>query len=182
MKPVPDCVTQRIKLLAQIESAFVGNDIPATAEIAAGDATQGQEYAYSQAFFGGRRWHDIEYVDILEAYPSGASAAVTFLSDQGFAFYLPLFMSCVLTKFCESGTLLESLLAELARSASPSGAKQFEARISLLNLSQKQCVAQFLSFLASCHSNDLPEDIYGRISPNVLLSDFWSDLLPPTEI
>lgn len=182
MNPITDCATERIEILKQIGHAFLGNDIPATPEISAGDSTQGQEYAYSQAFFAGRRWQDIEYVDILEKYPSGASAAVTFLSDRGFVYYLPLFMSCVLAKFYESGALLESLLPELAETRSPNGEEQFVARVSLLNMNQQQCVARFLNFLATCHSYDLPEDIYGKIAPNVLLSGFWSVLLPPTSI
>lgn len=174
MKIVTDCAMERIEIIVQIGRAFANSEIPSADNISAGPAALGQEYAYVQTFYAGRPWQDIEHSDILEKYPSGASAAVTFLGDHGFAYYLPLFMSCVLTQFYESGSLLESLLSELARAEIPNGEAQFQARISLLSLSQKQCVARFLNYLATCHSSDLPEDIYGEIAPNVLLSRFWS--------
>ncbi len=169
-----NCNKARIDLLKQIESAFANVEAPEFIKISAGSAAQGQEYAYSQAFFGSRRWQDIGHTDVLEKYPSGASAAVTFLSDVGFTYYLPLFMSCSVASFDESGVLLESLLAELAPPETPGQYEQFLIRFSLLDASQKQCVVRFLKFLVTCHSNDLPENIYGRISPKAILSSFWA--------
>lgn len=172
-----NCQSERTEILALLRSTFARKSPPASEVTSAGTADQGVEYSYSRNFFAGRKWQEIECAEVLQKYPSGASAMLTFLSDEGFAYYLPLFMSCVLDAFDESGSLLESLLAELAPS-NPTGSQKPVARnIEMLSAEEKECVARFLNYLATCHSAELPEEIYQDIAPKVILSRFWSAFL-----
>ena len=177
MKSNPNCVAYRAEILAEIKLVFDLKDVPLPWEIPAGNRDQSFEYAYSQDFFAGRKWQTIGHGDLLHRYPSGASAVVTFLSDAGFAYYLPAFMSCVLEDFRESGTLLESLLTELGDQRTSNDSELLSSKVALLNAGEKHCVAHFLNFLAGCHSAELPEEIYGGIAPSVLLARSWGAFL-----
>jgi hypothetical protein len=168
MKPSIDCAAYRVEVLALIKVAFGAKKVPSPSEIPAGKPDQSQEYAYSQDFFAGRQWQALKHSDLLHRYPSGASAMVTFLSEVGFAYYVPAFMSCILENFRESGTLLESLLTELSALSVAKGSELLSSKVEHLNAAEKQCIAHFLSFLATCHSTELPEETYGDIAPSVL--------------
>lgn len=86
-------------------------------------------------------------------------------------------MLCIINEFSDSGDLLESLLPELRESNLPSGRKDFSARYTSLTLEQKSCIAEFLRYLSICHKKDFPNEIYGNITPNRILSEFWSEYL-----
>lgn len=182
MKHAAHCDTEREKILVRIEKLFNKKGSPPREIIPAGPPDHSFEYAYSADFFAGRMWTDISDTELLNTYPTGASAAVTFLSDPGFFYYLPLFMSCVLRNFTESGTLVQSLLFDLMRPSNLNGQEQFDARFGELEIAKKTCVAHFLKFLAECHADSYPPDIYEATSPEVSLSRYWAQFLekPPS--
>jgi hypothetical protein len=177
MKYSARCDSEREKLLVQIKHSFDSKGNPLRENIPAGPVDQSFEYAYSAEFFAGRLWTEIGDDELLNSYPTGVSAAVTFLSDQSFFYYLPLFMSCVLRKFDESDALAQSLLFDLMRPSTLQGQNQFDARFLDLELSKKKCVARFLKFLVECHAGKYPSDIYEASSPDISLPRYWIQFL-----
>jgi hypothetical protein len=177
MKQEFDCVKDKEKLLSEIRRVFREENVPAAAGTPDGPADQGFEYDVCKKFYASRSWPDISYEELLNTYPSGVSAAVTFLSDQGFTYYLPLFMSCILDRFDESAGLAESLLYDLMRPATPHEQKQFDNKIVALDAAQRKCVAHFLEYLAQCHAESYPRDVHIHGSPEESLSHYWSRFL-----
>lgn len=166
------CASERVALLNEMIHIFKERKAPSPVEVSEGDASLSFEYAYCQQFFAGRRWFEIGYDELRYSYPSGASAMVTFLSDVGFIYYLPAFMSCVLDDFHASETLLESLLFKFSPGSSINSEAQFFLKYSNLLVNERKCLLRFLSFLSCCHADDLPVEIYGDAAPEKILAKF----------
>lgn len=171
------CASLKARLLMDVVQSFPIENSLYAFEIPAGNPSASSEYLHSQIFFQNRKWTEISFDELLNQYPSGASAAITFLSDKAFRYYLPLFLSCIVNDFYKSDVLSESLIADLVPSLQAHRRKAFDIRFSSMDLDQKKCVALFLKFLAECYQDEFPCAENDFISPAIALNRYWNEFL-----
>lgn len=159
------CELVKSELLRTIEQQFSHDAQISAAVISAGSREQSSEYAYIQDFYAGRSWREIEPDDLLNRYPSGTSAAVTFLSDAGLRKYVPLFMSCILKDIEGSVELGESILYHFR----PEEADTWDA----CSEGQKGCIAQFLQYLVKCAGTAYSAESHSDSAPAITLARYW---------
>jgi hypothetical protein len=164
------CEMRREQLLRMLSRVFANSGSPPIGdEVSLGSVRLGHEYQYSQDFFSGKEWELIEDGALLRKYPSGASAAVTFLSDKAFCYFLPAFIRCVLRSFNDSEEyqLLSSILFDLTPGISDAEQHAFLSRIEHLSLAQRAIVAEFIQYLMCCHQDSM---VSHRVAD---LKSFW---------
>jgi len=159
-------------ILEAIQVAFSSEQPPLRQHIPAGPAEQSIEYKYALEFYDSRRWQDISLEELV-CYKSGISAAVTFLSDVAFIYYLPLFMRCVVIDYEGSDLLVDSLLSELTLTEEESAGGTGTARFMSLKGVQKTAVAKFLKYLKQSHSESFPPEIGLEVTPDIALKRYW---------
>ncbi|MEG4323678.1 MULTISPECIES: DUF6714 family protein [unclassified Microcoleus] len=171
------CDELKNQLLDFVRAAFSDNKLIHTQQISAADSNLSFEYEYCQKFFNARKWQDISCSELLNEYPSGVSAALTFLSDAEFNYYLPIFMYCSVAEFEVAGELTESLLSELNSCKPHENSIAQGQKFHALNNLQKKCVAEYLVYLATCRSSFYPIETHKDLAPSKLLADYWNQFL-----
>ncbi len=171
-----ECPDLRAQLLVNIKQSFPEEYLLSTTNIPVGNPSTSSEYLVSQLFFQNRKWTEITFDELL-SYPSGASAAITFLSDRAFCYYLPLFLFCIVDDYYKSDVMSESLISDMTPGLQTHRREAFDSRFVFLGVEQRRCVALFLKFLTQCYADDFPNADVDDISPAVALSRYWGEFL-----
>lgn len=118
------------------------------------------------AFFRGRDWRAVTGPALASSYEGDPSAALRFLRDEGFLYYLPAFLTIALDP--QAGDIADSVSYALTAPGSDRAEDRqaFRARMSRLSDAEKNAVTAVLRHLS---------DREGAGSPaHDALKDFWT--------
>jgi len=101
-------------------------------------------------YFKGKQWQDLTYGRMRTDYPSDPTAAIHFMRDEGFAYYLPAFLGMAMDMEVagDMADTIVSALTEPAPSAATVDRSRFAARMATLSLQEKKTIRDVLMYLA----------------------------------
>lgn len=110
------------------------------------------EYEGNQVthYFRGKRWQDITLEGLTKEYSGDAAASFHFMTDEGFLYYLPAFLSAALD-LSRAGNIADALCAALSptiSNADEEDIRRINVRLRSLSPEEKNAVRQVLGHLA----------------------------------
>ena len=159
LKPAPNAIATRTRAFLQYED---------------------EEGRVAERFFAGKDWRDMTYRVIREGLTTPESAALTFMSPEGFRYFLPAYMLIALEEYDISDVTAESAILsltpdvlEFTGNADDPGS-WFGRRVGGFTDAQRRAIAGFLLAMQEMHGQDFSEDS----SPMAALERYWARFLP----
>jgi hypothetical protein len=150
-----------------IVKAFAGRSYPGDDRIALSDPRHpGYEGHRVAAFFRGKDWREVAAHGLETGYEGDPTAALRFLRDEGFHYYLPAFLTIALDP--HAGDIADAVAYALtAPGSGPAEDRpQFQARMGRLSHEEKKAVTAVLRHLAEREGPGSPAQ--------TALQSFWT--------
>jgi len=138
------------EVVEHIRSAFGGSRCPPPGRIVYDSSGSHAEAQQVARHFGGRDWGDVDSKSIL-AYDDAAdaSAALSFMSPEGFRYYLPAFLLFILEQEEKAGLIAASTISKLAPWSDPDDEQMTRfcnERLVQFSDMERQAIVQFLQY------------------------------------
>ncbi len=136
------------ELRTEIEAAFAGQAYPGDGALALSQSgCSGYEGEAVGKFFRGRTWRSLTLDDILRDPDLDPNAFMSFMTSQGFLYFLPAFLIMSLDVEADLGDLLAFKLTPPGEAASRAWKQHFAEIVAGLNVSQRRVVTKVLRYL-----------------------------------
>jgi hypothetical protein len=150
-----------------IVNAFASRSYPGDAHIASADPRYADYEGHRvAAFFRGKDWRAVTGSALASGYEGDPGAALRFLRDEGFLYYLPAFLTIALDP--QAGDIADAVAYALTAPGSDRAEdrRTFQARMSRLSEAENNAVTAVLRHLAEREGPGSPA--------HEALQDFWT--------
>ena len=147
--------------------------------VPAGKEGDGWEYDAVLAYFTGKRISDVTYNDVRSNYgETDWTASVSFLSDQGFSFFLPALLKIALENYSDlsdnAGVLGDNLVFSFRRMAEGTMDHRLLPLLRTYSTEQLGVISLFLKEMSEQHYQGMGD----MDDAAVALKLFWGQYLP----
>lgn len=139
-------------LKATIRSAWAGAEAPIPESVAPGEPWS--EAGRITAFFGGRRWEDVDLGALRDQYRGDGSACLYFMSAEAFRYYLPSYMVIALEDYDDADVVGQAAVNALTPTTNPSLAGDEAVRYDGFTRPQRRAIVAFLELMQHRHGDD----------------------------
>jgi hypothetical protein len=162
-------------LRQRIGNAFSGRPYPGDDRIAlTRDAYPSYEGNRVSSFFAGKDWRELTFTALVQGYTGDPTAAIHFMQDEGFLYFLPAFLLMALDPAAREMTdaLVFSLTDPGPQKSDDS--RSFRARMARLSTDERKVVVDLLQYLAERADLEGEPDNAARHA----LRSYWEEPLP----
>lgn len=162
-------------LRQRIVSAFSGRPYPGHDRIAlTRDAYPSYEGNRVASFFAGKDWRELTFSALVDGYAGDPTAALHFMQDEGFLYFLPAFLQMALDPGAREMT--DALVFSLTDPGPQAGddSRVFRSRMARLSVEERRVVVDVLQHLAERAEREGEPDNAARHA----LRSYWEESLP----
>lgn len=115
-----------------------------------------------ERFFRGKRLQDVSLSSLRKEYHHDPSAALVFMTEDAFAFFLPAFMRIALEDYESADAIPEAVINRFLEMAEGRDMERRQAIIRRYSPEQIKAIADFLKNMSERYWHNYPEDTAKR--------------------